>query len=194
MALKFRYFLITTVIVLAFASQECYSQSKRQIELEEKRVELQKQIKEITRMLFEVKKEKKSVVNAVENLNYKISVRKNLIRITNQQANLLTLEINDNQNQISNKRDKIRLLKDEYAKMILKSYKNRSVDNKLMFVLSSSNFQQAYRRLQYIKQYADYQKLQAEIIKQETKQLQKFNKQLLRQKKERAPYLSYTLI
>jgi len=190
MALKFRYFLITTVIVLAFASQECYSQSKRQIELEEKRVELQKQIKEITRMLFEVKKEKKSVVNAVENLNYKISVRKNLIRITNQQANLLTLEINDNQNQISNKRDKIRLLKDEYAKMILKSYKNRSVDNKLMFVLSSSNFQQAYRRLQYIKQYADYQKLQAEIIKQETKQLQKFNKELLRQKKDKDKLVS----
>lgn len=190
MALKFRYFLINTVIVLAFASQECYSQSKRQIELEEKRVELQKQIKEITRMLFEVKKEKKSVVNAVENLNYKISVRKNLIRITNQQANLLTLEINDNQNQISNKRDKIRLLKDEYAKMILKSYKNRSVDNKLMFVLSSSNFQQAYRRLQYIKQYADYQKLQAEIIKQETKQLQKFNKELLRQKKDKDKLVS----
>ena len=190
MALKFRYFLITTVIVLAFASQECYSQSKRQIELEEKRVELQKQIKEITRMLFEVKKEKKSVVNAVENLNYKISVRKNLIRITNQQANLLTLEINDNQNHISNKRDKIRLLKDEYAKMILKSYKNRSVDNKLMFVLSSSNFQQAYRRLQYIKQYADYQKLQAEIIKQETKQLQKFNKELLRQKKDKDKLVS----
>ena len=190
MAFKFRYFLITTVIVLAFASQECYSQSKRQIELEEKRVELQKQIKEITRMLFDVKKEKKSVVNAVENLNYKISVRKNLIRITNQQANLLTLEINDNQNQISNKRDKIRLLKDEYAKMILKSYKNRSVDNKLMFVLSSSNFQQAYRRLQYIKQYADYQKSQAEIIKQETKQLQKFNKELLRQKKDKDKLVS----
>ena len=190
MAFKFRYFLITTVIVLAFTSQECYSQSKRQIELEEKRVELQKQIKEISRMLFEVKKEKKSIVNAVENLNYKISVRKNLIRITNQQANLLTLEINDNQNQISNKRDKIRLLKDEYAKMILKSYKNRSVDNKLMFVLSSSNFQQAYRRLQYIKQYADYQKSQAEIIKQETKQLQKFNKELLRQKKDKDKLVS----
>ena len=190
MAFKFRYFLITTVIVLLFASQECNSQSKRQIALEAKRLELQRQIKEITKTLFAVKKEKKSIVNAVENLNYKISVRKNLIRITNQQANLLTLEINDNQNQISNKRDKIRLLKDEYAKMILKSYKNRSVDNKLMFVLSSSNFQQAYRRLQYIKQYADYQKLQAEIIKQETKQLQKFNKELLRQKKDKDKLVS----
>jgi len=190
MAFKFRYFLITTVIVLLFASQECNSQSKRQIALEAKRLELQRQIKEITRMLFAVKKEKKSIVNAVENLNYKINVRKNLIRITNQQANLLTLEINDNQNQISNKRNKIRLLKDEYAKMILKSYKNRSVDNKLMFVLSSSNFQQAYRRLQYIKQYADYQRLQAEIIKKETKQLQKINKELLRQKKDKDKLVS----
>ena len=73
-------------------------------------------------MLFERKKEKKSIVSSVENLNYKISVRKNLIRITNQQANLLTLEINDNQNLISKKRNKIKLLKDDYANMFLKSY------------------------------------------------------------------------
>ena len=53
-----------------------------------------------------------------------------------------------------------------------------------MFLLSSSNFQQAYRRLQYIKQYADYQKQQAEIIKQETENLKYLNQDLLRQKKE----------
>ena len=54
-----------------------------------------------------------------------------------------------------------------------------------MFLLSSSNFQQAYRRLQYIKQYADYQKQQAKIIKAETEKLQILNKDLLRQKKEK---------
>ena len=69
--------------------------------------------------------------------------------------------------------------------MILKSYKNRASDNKLMFVLSSSNFQQAYRRLQYIKQYANYQKQQSEVIKQEAKQLQELNNDLLRQKKDK---------
>ena len=121
----------------------------------------------------------------VEDLNYKISVRKNLIRITNQQANLLSREINRNQEEISKKRDKLKLLKDDYAAMIVKSYKNRTRENKLLFLLSSSNFQQAYRRLQYIKQYADYQKAQAALIKKETKQLQLLKKTPLVQKKEK---------
>ena len=182
---KLKYFYFILFIFLAIGSSNANAQSQRQQELEEKRRELQQEIREITKLLFAGKKEKKSVVSAVEDLNYKISVRKNLIRITNQQANLLTREINANQYEISNRRVKLKALKEAYADMIVKSYKNRARDNKLMFLLSSSSFQQAYRRLQYIKQYADYQRQQAEIIKVETKQLQLLNQDLLVQKKDK---------
>lgn len=182
---QLKFLFVATVIVLAFCPWESAAQSKRQMELEERRRELQQEIRQITALLFEGKAEKKSVVSAVEDLNYKISVRKNLIRITNEQANLLTREINANQNKISKKRDKLKALKQDYAEMIVRSYKNRTRSNKLMFLLSSQNFQQAYRRLQYIKQYANYQKQQAVIIKQETAELQVLNQDLLRQKKEK---------
>jgi septal ring factor EnvC (AmiA/AmiB activator) len=185
MAFKLKYFSFILFIFLAIGSSNANAQSQRQQELEEKRRELQQEIREITKLLFAGKKEKKSVVSAVEDLNYKISVRKNLIRITNQQANLLTREINANQDEISTRRVKLKALKEAYADMIVKSYKNRARDNKLMFLLSSSSFQQAYRRLQYIKQYADYQRQQAEIIKVETKQLQLLNQDLLVQKKNK---------
>lgn len=185
MASKLKYFSFILFIFLAIGSSNANAQSQRQQELEEKRRELQQEIREITKLLFAGKKEKKSVVSAVEDLNYKISVRKNLIRITNQQANLLTREINTNQDEISTRRVKLKALKEAYADMIVKSYKNRARDNKLMFLLSSSSFQQAYRRLQYIKQYADYQRQQAEIIKVETKQLQLLNQDLLVQKKDK---------
>lgn len=185
MASKIKYFSFILFIFLAIGSSNANAQSQRQQELEEKRRELQQEIREITKLLFAGKKEKKSVVSAVEDLNYKISVRKNLIRITNQQANLLTREINANQDEISTRRVKLKALKEAYADMIVKSYKNRARDNKLMFLLSSSSFQQAYRRLQYIKQYADYQRQQAEIIKVETKQLQLLNQDLLVQKKDK---------
>ena len=185
MASKLKYFSYILFIFLAIGSSNANAQSQRQQELEEKRRELQQEIREITKLLFAGKKEKKSVVSAVEDLNYKISVRKNLIRITNQQANLLTREINANQDEISTRRVKLKALKEAYADMIVKSYKNRARDNKLMFLLSSSSFQQAYRRLQYIKQYADYQRQQAEIIKVETKQLQLLNQDLLVQKKDK---------
>ena len=184
MASKLKYFSFILFIFLAIGSSNANAQSQRQQELEEKRRELQQEIREITKLLFAGKKEKKSVVSAVEDLNYKISVRKNLIRITNQQANLLTREINANQDEISTRRVKLKALKEAYADMIVKSYKNRARDNKLMFLLSSSSFQQAYRRLQYIKQYADYQRQQAEIIKVETKQLQLLNQDLLVQKND----------
>ena len=182
---KFKSFCIVAIVSLTLGLWKVQAQSQRQLQLEEQRRELQKEIRQITLLLFAGKKEQKSAVTAVEDLNYKISVRKNLIRITNQQANLLSREINRNQEEISKKRDKLKLLKDDYAAMIVKSYKNRSRENKLLFLLSSSNFQQAYRRLQYIKQYADYQKAQAALIKEETKQLQLLNKTLLVQKKEK---------
>ncbi|MFL2623159.1 MAG: murein hydrolase activator EnvC family protein [Flavobacteriaceae bacterium] len=185
MATKLKYFFFSLFIFLAIGSSNANAQSQRQEELEEKRRELQQEIREITKLLFAGEKEKKSIVSAIEDLNYKISVRKNLIRITNQQANLLTREINANQDEIFTRREKLKVLKEAYADMIVKSYKNRARGNKLMFLLSSSSFQQAYRRLQYIKQYADYQRQQAEVIKAETKQLQLLNQDLSAQKKDK---------
>jgi septal ring factor EnvC (AmiA/AmiB activator) len=161
------------------------AQSKKQEELERRRQELRQEIQQINTLLFQGKKEQKSVLSSVEDLNYKITVRQNLISITNQQANLLTREINSNQKNITNLRDKLKLLKEEYAAMIVKSYKSKSEQSKVMFLLSSINFQQAYKRLQYIKQYADYQKKQGEEIKAKTLELQELNTNLLKQRKDK---------
>ena len=182
---KTKYLSFIFFSLFALSHFSVYAQTKRQLQLEERRRELQQEIRQITNLLFAGKREEKSVVSVVEDLNYKISVRKNLMRITNQQANLLTREINSNQSEISKRRDRLKVLKDDYGNMIVKSYKNRANQNKLMFLLSSSNFQQAYRRLQYIKQYADYQKEQAIIIKEETEKLKQLNQDLLVQKKEK---------
>lgn len=162
-----------------------FSQSKKQLQLEEKRRELMQQIRQINTLLFEGKKEQKSAVSIVEDLSFKIKTRNNLIAVTNQQTNLLTRRITNNHEQVSKLRIKIKTLKDDYAQMILKSYKSRQNKNKLMFLLSSSNFQQAYKRLQYVKQYAEYQRLQADLIQQETARIEALNLKLVKQKKEK---------
>lgn len=159
-----------------------FSQSKKQRELEERRLQLRKEIDQINKLLFEKKSEQKSQLSVMEDLNHKINVRKNLIKVTNQQANLLTREINNNQNKISELRDELEVLKDNYAKMIVKSYKSKSEQSRVMFLLSSSNFKQAYKRLEYLKQYARYQKQQGENIKAKTAELQELNTDLLNQK------------
>jgi len=185
MASKLKYLSFILFIFLALGSLGVNAQNQRQQELEGRRRELQKEIKQITALLFATKKERKSIINTVDDLSYKISVRKNLIRITNQQANLLTREINFNENKILDKQNKLKILKQDYAAMILRSYKSRDRKNKLMFLLSSSNFQQAFRRLQYIKQYANYQKDQGKLINEETKKLQLLNQDLVSKKEEK---------
>ena len=185
MASKLKYLSFILFIFLALGSRGVNAQNQRQQELEGRRRELQKEIKQITALLFASKKQRKSIINTVDDLSYKISVRKNLIRITNQQANLLTREINFNENKILDKQNKLKILKQDYAAMILRSYKSRDRKNKLMFLLSSSNFQQAFRRLQYIKQYANYQKDQGKLIKEETKKLQLLNQDLVIKKEEK---------
>ena len=179
---RFTFTVLLLFLLLHFSG---FSQSKKQQELEERRRELRREIQQIGVLLFEGKKEQKSALSLVEDLDFKIKVRKNLISITNQQANLLTREISSNQTKISKLRDKLKELKADYAEMIVKSYKSRSNQNKLMFLLSSTTFQQAYKRLQYIKQYADYQKLQAELIKTETAKMQALNVELFAQKKNK---------
>ncbi|MBT8260412.1 MAG: peptidoglycan DD-metalloendopeptidase family protein [Flavobacteriaceae bacterium] len=175
----YRFLVIVIAMFIAFGAQ---AQSKKQQELEERRQELKKEISQLNNLLFKGKKEQKSVLTNVDNLDYKVSVLKNLISITNQQANLLTREINENQKKISLNRDKLKLLKEEYAAMIVKSYKSKSEQSKVMFLLSSADFQQAYKRLQYIKQYADHQKKQGEEIKVQTQKLQELNINLSKQK------------
>ena len=174
--------LVLFTLILNFSG---FSQSKKQLELEERRRELTREIQQIGALLFEGKKEQKSVLSVVEDLDFKIKVRNDLISITNQQANLLTREINSNQTKISKLRARLKSLKADYAKMVVRSYKSRADKNKLMFLLSSTNFQQAYKRLQYIKQYADYQKRQADLIKTETAKMQQLNIALVTQKKSK---------
>ncbi len=163
--------------------QQLTAQSTEQKELEAKREQLQNEIREINRLLFSEKKYRGSVLDQIAALNKKIHVRQNLISITNQQSRYLTRKINQNINKISDLRDDLTVLKNEYAVIIEKSYQKRSKQSKLMFLMSSKNFFEAFKRFQYMKQYTQYRKEQgAEIIKK-TDELARLNKDLNEERK-----------
>ena len=161
------------------------AQSKKQKQLEEKRQLLLKEIEKINTLLFKTRGEKKTILAEVEDLDQRISARENLIRVTNQQANLLTREINDNLSTIDQLRTELTTLKEDYASMISKSYKSKSQQSRLMFLLSSENFLQAYKRAQYMKQYTRHRKKQGESIKIKTAELKELNTNLIQQKKDK---------
>ncbi|WP_317194708.1 murein hydrolase activator EnvC family protein [Aequorivita echinoideorum] len=96
---------------------------------------------------------------------------------------MLTRNINDNIDKISTLREELKVMKADYGAMIQKSYKSKSQQSRIMFLLSSENFLQAYKRIQYMKQYAKFRKKQGEGIKTKTEELQALNNDLISQKK-----------
>jgi len=177
------------VLVALFATFFSFAQTGEQKALEAKRQRLQKEISEINRLLFAERKEKGDILDRVEALDKKINVRQELIRLTNQQSNLLNRQINVNIRAISKLREDLKLLKDDYARLIQQSYQNKSRNNRLMFLLSSKNFYQAVKRIQYMKQYAQYRKKQGELISEKTDELAILNKDLVEQRKAKEQLL-----
>lgn len=159
-----------------------WGQDSRQEKLKQQRKQLQQEIKQINTLLFTNTKKKKSALNEVEDLAVKINLRERLIRVTNEEANRLTQQINVNQRTIDRQRKALETLKADYADMIRYSYASKSGQSRLMFLFSSESFLQAYKRFQYLKQYAAFRKKQGLLIAQKTQTLQALNKTLLIQK------------
>ena len=162
------------------------SQSKQALEKQKK--EIQNEIKVIELKLSNSSKKKGLIISNAEDLNYKIKLQQNLISNINNQLNLILNEIDVNETQLSNLKNKEVSLKEELAKMLITGYKKKSNLNKLMFIFSSSSFQQAYKRIQYFKQYVNFQNKTLLKIKSTSSEIenvivvldsQKTNKQLL---------------
>jgi len=175
-------FLSLTVILVSV--NEIQAQ-KSQALLEERRQALQKEIDQINNLVVKGQTEQKSVLAQIEDLDLKLKVRQNLIEVTNDQINWLTRQISINQDQNAKLRKDLSRRKDDYAAMIVRSFKARNEKSKLMFILSAENFQQAFLRLRYIKQYAEYQKKQANLIAEQTEVLQTQTKAYMAQKAEK---------
>lgn len=187
---KKRFVLLALVLLVLLVPSISLGQTSEQKALESKRSQLQKEIDDINRLLFAGKKEKGTVLEQMEALDKKINVREQLIRVTNQQSNLINRQINSNVKKISKLREDLKLLKDDYALMIQKSYQNRSEQSRLMFLLSSENFFQAFKRLQYMKQYTEYRKEQGVQIVANTDDLARLNKDLNEERKVKDVLLS----
>ncbi|UUC46241.1 murein hydrolase activator EnvC family protein [Flavobacterium cerinum] len=160
-------------ILLLLLTVMGWSQTEdKQRQLEERKAQIQKEIKEVQKLLQTEKKKEKSVLVQISQQNTKIKLSEKLINTTQKQTRLLTDDIYLKQLEINKLGRELTVLKEDYAKMIVKSYKSRSEQSRIMFVLSSENFLQAYKRIQYMKQYASFRKMQGVEIKNKTVQLQ----------------------
>ncbi len=186
-----KHYILSFLLLLGiFFPLSAFAQTNEQKALEAKRERLQTEIRDINRLLFAEKKERGTILDQMEALDKKINVRQQLIRVTNQQSNLLNRQISANIRKISKLREDLETLKDDYGLMIQKSYQNKSQQSRLMFLLSAENFFQAFKRSQYMKQYTDYRRQQGEAIATNTDDLARLNKDLNEERKVKEVLIS----
>ena len=164
------HYILNTTLVLSFLliGLSSFGQSKDQ--LEKKKKELERNINYTNSLLTETKKNKEASITQLATLKNKISLRQRLIRTINKEVRLIDNLIDENNEIIRSLEKDLEDVKREYARMVYYGYKNRSSYDKIVFVFSSKDFNQAQKRLKYIQDYGDYRKKQAALILQ-TKEL-----------------------
>ncbi|MCR4032716.1 MULTISPECIES: murein hydrolase activator EnvC family protein [Flavobacterium] len=165
-------------LVLICATTFVWAQDSQQEKLEQRKAQIQQEIRDNEKMLQSVRKKEKSAVNEYLIQANKIKLKEKLINTTAKQEKLISNDMYINQVQVNKLKKELKVLKEDYAEMILKSYKSRSEQSRAMFILSSESFLQAYKRAQYLKQYTNFRKNQGLEIQSKTAQLVDFNAKL----------------
>jgi murein hydrolase activator len=133
-------------------------------ELRQKKQKAAEEIRLTNELLNKVSASQKATLSRLQLLNRQISQRNNLISAINSEVSLLQQIIDDNTLVVSMLTTDLEDIRREYARMVQIAYKNRMAYDKVIFFLSADSFNQAYRRLLYMRQYAGYRKRQSETI------------------------------
>ena len=140
-------------------------------ELEKQRNELQQQIAESETLLRSTKKDVKSQLDNLALINGQIADRKKYINAIEQDVKSLNNEINALLRQLKTLQRDLKDKKDKYESSVQYMYRNKSIHEKLLFIFSAENLSQTYRRLRYVREYANFQRLQAVEIERKQKQV-----------------------
>ena len=140
-------------------------------ELENQRNELQQQIAESETLLRSSKKDVKSQLDNLALINGQIADRKKYINAIEQDVKSLNNEINALLRQLKTLQRDLKDKKDKYESSVQYMYRNKSIHEKLLFIFSAENLSQTYRRLRYVREYANFQRLQAVEIERKQKQV-----------------------
>ncbi len=153
---------VLRIIFTVFLPLFFYGQSKEQ--LQRQNADLKKQIATINQTLAKTQSEAKLSVSYLNDVNKKIALREKVYNNTQKEKRLIEDDIYLRQLEINRQNKELGILRKNYAAVLVKAYKNKGVQNKVTFILSSKNLGEGLRRVQYLKQYADYQDRKAAEI------------------------------
>ena len=169
--MKFIKVLIPFFFFISVAAS-LFAQTSKE-DLEKKRDDLMKEIQSLQSELNQTKNSKKTNLDLAASLQKKIKAREKLIGNYNSEISILNKEISSKTQTVIALDKDLDQLKDNYGKMVYYAYKHRSAYDRLLFLFSAKDFNDAFQRLKYIKRYNAYRRQQAELIQSTQTDLKK---------------------
>ena len=152
------------VVLLLFTATVFSQATKDKEKLQRTKQQLEEEIRSTTDLLERTQKNKQTSIQKMQLLAKQIRSREALINTINRELNDVEVKISVENLQIDKMSKQLQSLKSEYARMIYFAYRTMNGYNKLMFIFSARDFNQAFQRLKYYQQYASYRRRQAERI------------------------------
>lgn len=152
------------LIILFFCSVQLWAQSNERIELEKKKKQTLQEIEQLNQQYNDIKNSKKQSLSQLTLIQNKIRLRNQVIENINKQVRVINKDIDDSYREVIRLKKDLDTLKMNYAHNVVYAYKNRSRYDFLNFLFSSSNFNDAIRRIAYMRAYRAYRTTQVEAI------------------------------
>lgn len=138
-------------VVLFFASPLSAQSTIEELNEEIRRAE--KEIAEGEELLSRINQDQSVNTQQIKLLQSRINNRNSIIRSLESQISLTNKDISSRENNIIALEEELAQIKDEYADMVYTSYKNHKLNNSLLFLFSSRDFNDMTRRLDYMRRY-----------------------------------------
>jgi len=183
---QFRIIIILGLILLPVLS----CGQDRKSNLQEEKTQIESEIAYTNQLLAKTRESRRSSMDGLTILQQKIRQRERLINTIEAELVLINTEIDQTGDSIFVLTNDLKKLKEEYAKMIYYAYRNRGSYDRLVFIFSAENFNQAYRRIKYFQQYGVYRRTQAALITSTQDKLGLKELELERQKDEQQNLLA----
>lgn len=174
--------LLTFFLIILFSVANIQAQTIK--ELEKRRKQALNKLEVTNKLLDETNKSKQSSVNKINIIKQNIYERQQIISNINQELNVISMTIDTLQTERNNLLQKLDRIKAEYAVLVRNTHYRSNTLSYISFVLSADNFNQIFRRIRYLQQFADYRKKQAKEI-EETTTLLLEKEQILTQSKDK---------
>lgn len=175
----FTYFVAALFFFFAsLGTTNSYAQSKTQ-KLKAKEERLKKQLVQTQELLDATRMSQRTTLSELHILNEQIAFKEELLVNINNQLTETTNQIARNKKEIESLKKELVELKADFKEMIRFAYKNRKNEYNVMYLFSSEDYNQAYRRIKYIEQYTENRKKKAQEINTMQAKFVKENEELL---------------